>query len=91
MRDYLQSILDEVELERKYQDHHWGADFDVKNSLDNWIAYITTYCGMAAIQQSPADQREKMLKVAALAVAACEAFDRNNSFPPRHYDRGKLV
>lgn len=29
-----------------------------------------------------------MLKVAALAVAACEAFDRNGGFAPRHYEDG---
>ncbi len=85
------TILDEVQAERDYQEETWGAAFDDKNNLDNWIAYIVTYCGSSAVQTTPSEQRQKMVKVAALAVAACEAFDRNDGFPPRHYDRGELA
>jgi hypothetical protein len=35
---------------------------------------------------SKEEQRNNMLKVAALAVAALETFDRNDGFAPRHYD-----
>lgn len=85
MSAYTQKVLEEIEAERKYQDRCWGPDFDDKNNLDNWIRYITTYCGRSG-QGSPSRQRRDMLKVAAIAVAACESFDRNGNFPPRHYE-----
>jgi len=82
---YLQKVLEEVKAEREYQDRCWGTDFDDKNTLDNWVSYIVTYGGRSRIGK-PVQQRRDMLKVAAIAVAACEAFDRNGRFPPRHYD-----
>ena len=87
----LQTILDEVRIERERQEGLWGADFDAKNDLDNWVTFISTYCGLAAIQTSPEGQRRRMLQVATLAIAACEAFDHNDGFSPRHYDKGELA
>ena len=85
MGAHLQKILEEIKEERDYQDTRHGIDFDDKNGLDNWIRYIITYCGRAS-QGPPSIQRRGMLKVAAIAVAACEAFDRNGSFPPHYYE-----
>ena len=85
MSVYSQHVLGEIKAEREYQDNRWGTDFDDKNDLDNWIRYIVTYCGRAS-QGSPLRQRRDMMKVAAIAVAACEAFDRNGTFPSRHYE-----
>lgn len=80
-------VLEEIKAERDYQDRHWGPDFDDKNTLNDWVTYITQYCARASsFQTSPNGQRFAMVKVAALAVAACEAFDRNGSFAPRHYE-----
>lgn len=85
----MQKILGEIEAERQYQEARWGTDFDAKNDLDNWVCYIMGYCVRAAcIQASPSKQRLNMLKVAAIAAAACESFDRNGNFPPRHYEDG---
>jgi hypothetical protein len=65
----------------------YGDGFDDKNTLHDWVSYILRYCGEAASwETSPKEQRNKMLKVAALAVAACEAFDKNGKFAPRHYE-----
>lgn len=87
MSVYLQKILGEVEAERVYQERRWSTEFDDKNDLDNWVRYIVEYCGRASNASSPpSQQRRDMLKVAAIAVAACEAFDRNGAFPPRHYE-----
>jgi len=55
--------------------------------LGCWAAYLGIYTGKAtAITAPPAEQRRQMLKVAAIAVAAVEAFDRNGGFAPRHYE-----
>jgi len=83
----LTSVLEEIRAEREYQDSQWGIEFDDKNTLNDWLAYITMYAGQAArMDTPPIDQRKNMLKVAALAVAALEAFDRNQQFAPRHYE-----
>lgn len=87
MSVYLQKILGEIEAERQYQERRWSTEFDDKNDLDNWVSCIVSYCSRASkLQASPSKQRRDMLKVAAIAVAACESFDRNGNFPPRHYE-----
>jgi hypothetical protein len=87
MSAFTDKVFQEIRTEREYQDTLWGIDFDDKNDLDNWVRYIVTYCGRASnFQASPSQQRRDMMKIAAIAVGACEAFDRNNGFPPRHYE-----
>ena len=86
MRDQM-GIYDEIKQERDYQDGKWGTAFDDKNTVNDWTAYIAQRTGQSsAIGATKEEQRKQMLKAAAIAVAALEAFDRNNGFAPRHYD-----
>jgi len=82
-------IFEAIEKERAYQDEKWGTRFDDRNTVNDWAAYINTYLGERTTKMglTPEQQREGMVKVATLAVAALESFDRNQGFPPRHYDR----
>lgn len=87
MGDHLDGLFEEIREEREYQDSKWGTEFDNKNTVNDWVAYIAQYSGYAIkMGNSTVEQRRHMLKVATLAVAALEAFDRNEGFPPRHYD-----
>lgn len=81
-------IFADIEKERAYQDEKWGTQFDDRNTINDWAAYITLYLGERATKmgRTPAEQREGLVKVATLAIAAIETFDRNQGFPPRHYD-----
>jgi len=80
-------IFKQIEKEREYQDCKWGEEFDNKNTLNDWGAYIGVYLGRATdMSASKEAQRSNMVKVAALSVAALEAFDRNGQFAPRHYE-----
>jgi hypothetical protein len=80
-------ILLDILAERDYQDEMWGQAFDNNNTINDWVSYITRYCGRATCMDADTEnQREAMVKVAALAVAALEAFDRNGKFAPRHYE-----
>jgi len=82
-----QFILDDISRERDYQDEKWGAEFDDKNTINDWVSYIAAYAaGAADMGIRPRQQRVDLLKTAALAVAAIEAFDRNGGFAPRHYE-----
>lgn len=76
-------IFAAVEKERAYQDEKWGRDFDDKNTVNDWVAYMTKYLGQAVtLPWTDATFRTQLLKVIALGVAALE----RNTYPPRHYD-----
>ncbi len=73
----------------------WSFEFDDKNTMSDWVSFINIYLGRAidtAASAKPAAERvaafrKNMVKVAALAVAAVEAVDRNGEkFAVRHYD-----
>lgn len=81
----LDTIITKIKGEHARQKSLWGTVFDDKNTLDNWIAFITAYCGKAFSADSPKKARHRLLQVATLAIAACEAYDRNDGFPPSHY------
>jgi hypothetical protein len=74
----MNALLD-VEAEREYQDRKWGgpANDDLQAEAD-WLAYIAEYAGGAG-RAANYDFRTRMVKVAALAVAAVEAHDRKLS------------
>jgi len=83
----LNAVLEEIRIEREYQDQQWGTEFDDNNTLNDWVTYITIYTGQAArMDVPPENQRKNMLKAATLAVAAVASFDRNGQFAPRHYE-----
>ena len=87
MTDLRERIFKEIESERDYQDEKWGTEFDKLNTINDWNTYINIYMGRACEQnRSKFAQREFVVKVATLAVAALERFDENDGFFPRHYD-----
>lgn len=80
------SAFEMIDAEREYQEKKWGNEFDDKNNANDWSAYISRYNGNASFATTPGDWQKQMTKVAALAVAALEAFQRNGQLPKRHYD-----
>ncbi len=91
-----EKIIKDIEAEREYAAQYWDEDFDRNNSINDWAAYINLYIARAtkmrpkdwseSLEEQKKRQREAMVKVANLAIAALEAFDRNEEFYPRHYD-----
>lgn len=79
-------IFKEIDEERAYQEGKFGTSFDERNTVNDWVTYIAMYAGKAAFAGTEAEARQQLMKVAALAVAAMESFDRNKKFAPRHYD-----
>lgn len=82
-----ESILEEINRERTYQQGRWGdsAD-DSKNTPWQWTAYIAAYAtkwmrgSFPPITRDEADDfRAKMIKTAAIAVAAVESLDRQRT------------
>lgn len=94
-----ESIIDEILVERNRQDGQlWGQAFDNRNTPNDWAAYIGQYAGRAIeiYRAGPSKPkyrfdaprfRDSMVKVAALAVAAIETFDRlGGNMAKRHFD-----
>jgi hypothetical protein len=76
-----QKILAEVEAERKEQDvRHGGSENDNRNCEGDWHRWINEHLGMSS-RNVHAGTRGELIRVAALAVAAVESFDRNKGFP----------
>lgn len=81
-------VLGEVSAERERQDRKWGgpkAD-DARKAPLNWVNDIVAYAtwaGQMANMGAGGKYRRRLLQVAALAVAACESYDRGaNGFKP---------
>lgn len=81
-----EQIFAEIDAEREYQEGRWGTDFDDQNTPNDWVSYITRYLGnTCGFDIDPAERRQQLVKVAALAVAAIETQERVGVVP-RHYD-----
>ena len=80
------NILHEVADERKRQDHKWGGpEHDDKHSTAEFVQWIEDYAGWARMKSSMLSHdkaRDKLLDVAALAVAAVESIDRKHDLVP---------
>lgn len=69
-------ILGDVLHERESQYEKWGQQ---DHDEDRWMVILMEEVGEAAraiFDENPANYREELLQVAAVAVAAIEAFDR---------------
>ncbi|MGI9450046.1 MAG: hypothetical protein ACR2QH_05325 [Geminicoccaceae bacterium] len=74
-------IFDEIRRERERQDDRYGGpDHDDNHYPGDWCLILTKYLGRAAAETIDAADdttfREAMIKIAAVAVAATESFDR---------------
>jgi hypothetical protein len=76
-------VLEEIAAERSYQEQRWGnKSDDTLNTPWMWVAYIACYAtkwmkGKLSLNGGDVeDFRNKMIKTAAIAVAAVESIDR---------------
>lgn len=78
-------IVAEVIVERVQQDVQWGGpEADDSRTPQQWLGYIERQLRKVAHpteQPTPANFRERMVKVAALALAALQADARKNPVP----------
>ncbi len=74
-------IFNEVLAERTKQDEQWGgAKFDDNRGIVDWFRYIRIQ--MDKLSNGPRTSfRERFIKIAALAFAAIESYDRNSNKP----------
>lgn len=83
----IEQIIADIKRERARQENLWGHKFDDKNTISEWTAVINEYaCKSASINTLKINQRDQLVKAAAVCIAAIEAHDRNGGFPDRHFD-----
>ena len=74
-----EQVFDEISRERASQDEEWGgADHDDSHERTDWVKFIEKQCRLArTAKDRPLDDYEsRMVKIAALAVAAIESSRR---------------
>lgn len=73
----MQHILEEIKAERSAQDAQWGgAEHDDEHDSSEFCGFIAAQIEKCDHGRGP-DVRERLIKIAALAVAAVESYDRN--------------
>lgn len=80
-QSHLTGVLAAVVAERARQDGKWGGaqEDDARKTPEEWCNDIEAYVVWARQMHrmgSPDKYRRRMTQIAALAVAACESFDR---------------
>ena len=66
-------IWNEILKERNLQDRQWGGpEHDDEHNSRDWIIFIVKQLGKASVPWSEGNFKIRMIKVAALAVAALE-------------------
>lgn len=77
-----QDPLSEVAAERRRQDARWGgAAHDDAQPMEAFVGLIRDYAAWARVALRAGDHgeaRERLIQVAALAVAAAESLDRRH-------------
>ena len=82
MNNKRQKILDDISVERDRQYQLPGSEYDQKHSINDWIAITAQYLGRCAhrkhLPNTVGDQRDSLIKAAAVIVAALEHLDNKN-------------
>ena len=88
----LGQIFVDISKEREHQLQRWGNEFDDKNTISQWQRYINEQLarGTAYYGDLNNNPRKALVNAATVAVAAIEAFDRNNGLPSEHYTVSEL-
>lgn len=73
-------IVDEIDAERDRQDAQWGGpEHDDEHTVGHWFNFIDYQSDRWEESTSIAESRERLVKIAALAIAGIESIDRNRS------------
>lgn len=69
------NAIQAVLMERDYQDRLWGAINDRTTTEDEWLRIISEYSTGNCVRAKGYNFRTRMIKTAAIALAAIEAID----------------
>lgn len=77
----MNKVLQDIVAERSAQDVQWGGPtHDDRHAPEEWLEYIEKQLDYAnaliGMSEGDPEYRERLVKIAALAVAAIQALDR---------------
>jgi hypothetical protein len=76
-------VYADIRAERVQQDAQWGGpEHDDSHEGGAWLEYIEAQARKAWRTVTAAEYRERLVKIAALAVAAIESHDRKSAMNP---------
>lgn len=79
-------VADEVVSEVIRARAMWGTEFDEKNTLNDWVAFVNIYLANASKMGATSDEVKKGLRKAAGLVLSALYMAENDILAPRHYD-----
>jgi hypothetical protein len=79
-------VITDISKERVQQDEQWGGpEHDDQHTLDDWERFIILQLNLMQLSvPTGRTPRDRLVKVAALAVAAIESLDRQAAKEPDH-------
>lgn len=83
-------VFSDIRYERERQDAQWGGpEHDDEHDPKDWLHFIDkqTIAGVFDVElgeQEPGSYRMRLVKIAALAVAAIESHDRKSALHPEN-------
>lgn len=84
----MRDVFDEIVRERLAQDKKWGgSDHDIEHSEWDWRHFVVTHAHRAMDKNF----RKQMIRVAALAVAAIQAYDIKQTRQKEIVDLGTTI
>jgi hypothetical protein len=85
-KDFVDHVLAEIGLEVERARTQWGAEFDRRNTLNDWVAYTTGYLADAISTSASMGQQEEALRKAAGLLVSALVMLKTEGFAPRHYE-----
>jgi hypothetical protein len=76
------NVVEEVLRARKM----WGTEFDLKNTLNDWVSYINSYTAKASRMGAPKEEVVTNLRKAAGLALSALYHAENDLLAPRHYE-----
>lgn len=64
----------------------WGTDFDAKNTLNDWLAYVNSFFGAAVSIRTTPDEAVEQLRKASVVMLSALYHAENKTLAPRHYE-----
>lgn len=91
----MKGVLGEIAAERTRQDAQWGgAERDDGLPIPAFVQLLVDYAGWARVKAregSMVEARQRLVQVAALAVAAVESIDRRTARPDPATEGGESL
>lgn len=79
-------IMNLVRLEMERAETQWGHDFDNKNTLNDWAAYMVIYLGKALeMEATPETIMKNLRKAAGITIATLVQYE-SAGIAARHYE-----